>query len=127
MKVATLPNPSYKTPGRAFLAPDQTIRRNRPTPTPQHESLRQYSHTNTVTPTRTPPAARTKGYNPHSPLDWGRENDGSPQKDPKKRKHGVAVFGQGRVSRRGVGGQGAGVALGEAQLVAGVLMFNGHS
>ena len=42
-----------------------------------------------------------------SPLVYtAREKDS--KKDPKKRKHGVAVFGQGRVSRRG--GWGAGSA-----------------
>ena len=37
-------------------------------------------------------------------LYWNRKNDGS-KKSPKVRKHGVAVFGQARVRKRGEGGR----------------------
>ena len=50
-----------------------------------------YSYTNTVTPTWTLPAARTKLHTTGF-IGWEPQNDGS-KKGPKLQKHGVAVFG----------------------------------
>ena len=87
------PNARRGAPGGATTPPLVLLH------TPEHKSTWNYSYTNTLPPILTLPAACTKkeSYKPHSLLDWNCKSDGS-KKEPKVRKHGVAVFGPARVA-----------------------------
>ena len=75
--------------------------------TDQHTPQNTRAHGVAATPTLCHPYGPflqpTQSYKPHSLLDRVCKDDG-PKKDPKARKHRVAVFGQARVRTRGGGG-----------------------
>ena len=76
---------------------NMTVQSNSPAHTPQHKSTWNHSHTGTLTPTRTPPVARTALHTTFS-VGWGPQKRWfEKKKAPRVRKRGVAVSGQARV------------------------------
>ena len=96
-----LPRGTYRGPHVAGISHPCPSKHDKGCPTrrhtPQHKSTRKCTYANRLPPIYPRFLRPAQSYKPISLLDWNR-------KDPKLRKHGVAVFGQAHVRTRGVEG-----------------------